>query len=99
MPYIDWSPFFQTWDLAGRFPAILDNPTVGEAARQVYADAQAMLARLVAERWVGARAVFALWPAASVGEDIVFYADEVQRRTRALGHLRQQHKQPPGGAT
>ena len=97
VPYIDWSPFFQTWDLAGRFPAILDNPTVGEAARQVYADAQAMLARLVAERWVGARAVFALWPAASVGEDIVFYADEARsaERGRWVG-LRQQHKQPAG---
>ena len=97
VPYIDWSPFFQTWDLAGRFPAILDNPTVGEAARQVYADAQAMLERLVAERWLRARAVFALWPAASVGEDIVFYTDEARaaERGRWVG-LRQQHKQPAG---
>ena len=97
VPYIDWSPFFQTWDLAGRFPAILDNPTVGESARQVFADAQAMLEHVVAERWLRARAVFALWPAASIGEDIVFYADESRsaERGRWIG-LRQQHKQPAG---
>ena len=97
VPYIDWSPFFQTWDLAGRYPAILDNEHVGETARQLYADAQAMLKKIVDEKWLEARAVFGLWPARSDNEDIVFYADEArtQEISRWVG-LRQQHKQPAG---
>ena len=97
VPYIDWSPFFQTWDLAGRFPAILDNDVVGETARQLYADAQAMLGRIVSEGWVQAKAVFGVWPAQGNNEDIVFYADEnrSQEVARWVG-LRQQHKQPTG---
>ncbi|MDR2637351.1 MAG: methionine synthase, partial [Zoogloeaceae bacterium] len=93
---IDWTPFFQSWDLVGRFPAILDNATVGETARQLYADARAMLATLVRENWLDARGVFALWPAARDGDDLVFYTgdDRQEERGRWLG-LRQQHKQPP----
>ncbi|HEX6734121.1 MAG TPA: methionine synthase [Azonexus sp.] len=94
---IDWSPFFQSWDLAGRYPAILDNPTVGETARQLFADAKAMLARIVAEKWLSARAVFGLYPASGDNEDIVLYSDE--SRTGELARwvgLRQQHKQPSG---
>ena len=97
--YIDWSPFFQTWDLAGRFPAIFESGTVGETARQLYDDARQMLGRLVDEQWLQARAVFGLWPASGAGEDIVFYGDE--GRTTPLGRwigLRQQHKQPAGRA-
>ncbi|MGB4674978.1 MAG: methionine synthase [Azovibrio sp.] len=94
---IDWSPFFQSWDLAGRFPAILDNELVGETARQLHADAQAMLEKIIREQWLEARGVYALWPAARDGDDLVFYTDarRSEERGRWLG-LRQQHKQPPG---
>ena len=99
VPYIDWSPFFQTWDLAGRYPAILQNETVGETARQLFDDAQAMLARIVAENWLQARAVFGLYAARGEHEDIVFYTDDSrsQEAARWVG-LRQQHKQPSGRA-
>ena len=95
--FIDWSPFFQSWDLAGRYPAILENETVGETARQLYTDAKAMLARIVSENWLTARAVFGLYPARGENEDIVIYSDEERTRelTRWVG-LRQQHKQPKG---
>ncbi|MDR3323609.1 MAG: methionine synthase, partial [Zoogloeaceae bacterium] len=94
---IDWTPFFQSWDLAGRYPAILENDIVGETARQLYADARAMLEKIVREQWLHAKGVFSLWPAARVGDDLVFYADEarVEEKGRWPG-LRQQHKQPPG---
>ncbi|MBI5784365.1 MAG: methionine synthase [Rhodocyclales bacterium] len=68
--YIDWSPFFQTWDLAGKYPRIFDDARIGEQARQVYADAQAMLAKLVSEKWLTARAVFGLFAANRSGDDI-----------------------------
>jgi 5-methyltetrahydrofolate--homocysteine methyltransferase len=88
---IDWTPFFQTWDLAGRYPAILDDPIVGESARGVFQDAQAMLARVIGERWLRAHAVFALLPAARDGDDIVVYADETRTRVAMTFHtLRQQ---------
>jgi 5-methyltetrahydrofolate--homocysteine methyltransferase len=94
---IDWSPFFQSWDLVGRYPAILDNPTVGATARQLFADAKAMLARIIEENWLSARAVFGLYPASSSDEDIVIYSDEARtvELARWVG-LRQQHKQPAG---
>ncbi|HZX29735.1 MAG TPA: vitamin B12 dependent-methionine synthase activation domain-containing protein, partial [Rhodocyclaceae bacterium] len=97
VPYIDWSPFFQSWDLAGRFPAILDNEKVGEAARQLYADAQAMLDKIVSEKWLTAKAVFGLWPAQGENEDVILYADDSRAKelARWVG-LRQQHKQPAG---
>jgi 5-methyltetrahydrofolate--homocysteine methyltransferase len=95
--YIDWSPFFQSWDLIGRYPAILDKPEVGETARQLFADAQTMLDQLIAENWLKPRAVFALWPAASDGDDIVFFEDDSRttERGRWVG-LRNQQKQPEG---
>ncbi len=95
--FIDWSPFFQSWDLAGRYPAILENEVVGETARQLFADAKAMLARIVGEGWLGARAVFGLFPARGDNEDIVIYSDESRSAelARWVG-LRQQHKQPAG---
>ncbi len=68
---IDWTPFFQAWELAGRFPAILEDPVVGTQATSLYRDARAMLARIVDERWLQAKAVFGLWPANSVGDDVL----------------------------
>lgn len=95
--YIDWGPFFQTWDLAGRFPQILDDPLVGEAARNVYRDARAMLQKLIAEKWIAAHAVFGLFPANSAGDDIVFYADESRTAPLLTWHgLRQQQQRPDG---
>ena len=75
---IDWTPFFQTWELAGRFPAILDDAKVGEAARSLYDDARKMLDRIVKEKWFTARAVIGFWPAGAEGDDIVLYADETR---------------------
>ncbi len=97
VPYIDWSPFFQSWDLAGRYPAILQNDVVGETARQLFADAQAMLGKIVAEKWLTAKAVFGLYPARGNNEDIIIYSDDSRTTelTRWVG-LRQQHKQPKG---
>jgi 5-methyltetrahydrofolate--homocysteine methyltransferase len=94
---IDWTPFFQSWDLAGRYPAILDNEIVGETARQLFADAKEMLAKIIDENWLSARAVFGLYPASAVNEDIIIYSDESRTTelTRWVG-LRQQHKQPKG---
>jgi 5-methyltetrahydrofolate--homocysteine methyltransferase len=88
---IDWGPFFQVWELSGRFPDILDDPIVGEAARSVYTDAQAMLQRVVGEKWLRPRAVIGLWPANTVGDDIEVFADETRKGVRAVIHtLRQQ---------
>jgi len=97
--YIDWSPFFAAWDLVGRFPAILEDDVVGEAARSLYADAQAMLARIVEERWFEARGVAGLWPANADGDDIIVWSDETRTRERARLHtLRQQMAKGEGRA-
>ncbi len=91
VPYIDWSPFFAAWELVGRFPAILEDDIVGEAAQSLYADGRAMLERMVAERWVEARGVVGLWPANADGDDIVVWTDETRTAERARLHtLRQQ---------
>lgn len=93
--YIDWGPFFQTWDLAGPYPALLDDPVVGEQARQVLADGKKMLDRIIAERWLSASATLAFYPAASVGEDIEVYADESREKTLFTWRgLRQQSEKP-----
>ena len=90
-PYIDWTPFFRTWELKGTYPKILDDPTVGPTARSLYDDARAMLERIVAERWVNASAVVGLWPAATEGDDIRVYADAERSSPLATLHtLRQQ---------
>jgi 5-methyltetrahydrofolate--homocysteine methyltransferase len=95
--YIDWGPFFQTWDLAGSYPKILDDAVVGEAARNVFADGKAMLQQLIAEKWITANAVFGLFPANAVGDDIVFYADESRDKAAMTWHgLRQQQERPAG---
>ncbi|WP_341677151.1 methionine synthase [Niveibacterium sp. SC-1] len=95
--YIDWAPFFQTWDLAGPYPAILDDEVVGTTARQVFADAQAMLKKIVEGRWITAHGVFGIWPAACRGDDILIYTDESRSDVRAvLPQIRQQHERPEG---
>jgi 5-methyltetrahydrofolate--homocysteine methyltransferase len=95
--YIDWGPFFQTWDLAGSFPKILDDAVVGESARSVYADAREMLKTLIAEKWLTANAVFGLYPANAAGDDIEIYTDETRSQRHMTWHnLRQQHERPAG---
>ncbi|MDB5523056.1 MAG: Homocysteine-N5-methyltetrahydrofolate transmethylase, B12-dependent [Rhizobium sp.] len=74
--YIDWTPFFQTWELKGRYPAILEDEKQGAAARQLFEDAQAMLKRIIDEKWFQPRAVIGFWPANAVGDDVRLYADE-----------------------
>ena len=92
---IDWTPFFQTWELAGRYPAILEDKVVGEAARNLFADAQTMLARIIEEKWLGAAAVIGLFPANSVGDDVEVYRDESRQDIAATFHfLRQQMVKP-----
>ena len=95
--YIDWTPFFQTWELKGRYPKILEDEAQGPAARALFEDAQAMLAKIVAERWFRPRAVIGFWPANAVGDDIRLYADEA--RAEELGTffmLRQQRSKRVG---
>jgi 5-methyltetrahydrofolate--homocysteine methyltransferase len=95
--YIDWGPFFQAWELSGPYPAILDDPVVGEAARGVHAEGLAMLERIVAGRWLTANGVVALLPASSVGDDIEICADESRRAVALTWHnQRQQNERPPG---
>jgi 5-methyltetrahydrofolate--homocysteine methyltransferase len=91
VPYIDWTPFFQTWELSGKFPAILDDDKVGEAARALYKDAQAMLTKIVDEKWLGASAVVGFWPANTDGDDILVFGDEARAQpVSVLRTLRQQ---------
>ena len=94
VPYIDWTPFFQTWELAGRYPQILEDETVGEAARSLFADAQEMLTQMVEEKWLKARAVVGFWPANEVSvDDIELYTGDDREETLATFHsLRQQMK-------
>ncbi len=93
--YIDWTPFFQTWDLAGKFPAILDDEVVGVEARKVYADAQALLDKLIKGQWLQADAVVAFYPANTMGDDIVLYSDEARQHPLFVWHnLRQQSERP-----
>jgi len=95
--YIDWSPFFHTWELAGSFPKILDDEVVGEHARTLFEDAKAMLRTLVEEEWLTARAAVGFFPANASGDDIVLYTDETRKKTlTVLHHLRQQAAKPPG---
>ncbi|HEY5068075.1 MAG TPA: methionine synthase [Xanthobacteraceae bacterium] len=89
--YIDWSPLFATWELNGKYPAIFDDEKVGAAAKNLFADAQDILARLTAEGWFRARAVAGFYPANSEGDDILLFADEARREPVAVLHtLRQQ---------
>jgi 5-methyltetrahydrofolate--homocysteine methyltransferase len=94
---IDWTPFFQTWELTGRFPAILDDAKVGEVARSLYADACKMLDLIVKENWFKAQATIGFWPANAEGDDIVVYADDSRKQKIAALHtLRQQLEKREG---
>jgi 5-methyltetrahydrofolate--homocysteine methyltransferase len=89
--YIDWTPFFQTWEMKGRYPGILEDAKQGAAARALFKDAQAMLKRMVDEKWLTARAAFGFWPANADGDDIVLYTDETRKtRLGAFHGIRQQ---------
>jgi len=91
VPYIDWTPFFATWELTGKYPRILDDNVVGSEARKLLADAQAMLRRIAAGNWLTASAVIGFWPANASGDDIELYADETRRTRQAVLYtLRQQ---------
>jgi 5-methyltetrahydrofolate--homocysteine methyltransferase len=91
VPLIDWTPFFSSWELTGRYPQIFDDPKQGEAARTLYEDATAMLEKIVAEKWFEARAVIGFWPANAAGDDVAVYADETRTERIATFHtLRQQ---------
>ena len=94
--YIDWTPFFQAWELAGHYPAILTDKVVGPQATELFADAQSMLDKIIAERWLTARAVIGFWPAHSHGDDITLHVqDDAKGPSRvALHHLRQQAEKP-----
>jgi 5-methyltetrahydrofolate--homocysteine methyltransferase len=96
LPYIDWMPFFNAWEFAGKFPDILRDPLVGEAASALYADATRMLGQLIEEKWLEARAVVGFFPANSSGDDdITVFTDESRQAVKArLHHLRQQKSRP-----
>ena len=96
VPYIDWTPFFQTWELAGRYPAILNDNKVGVEAKKLFDDAQELLKRIVAEKWVTANGVVGFWPANSVGDDIEVYANDDRKTVvETLYTLRQQIARDP----
>ncbi|GAB3995019.1 methionine synthase [Nocardioides marmoraquaticus] len=95
--YVDWQPFFNAWEMKGRFPDILNNPATGEAARRLWEDAQEMLDTVVAEGWLEAKGVYGFFPAASRGDDVVVFADDDRTEVRTvLHHLRQQGEHREG---
>ncbi|MBA3882645.1 MAG: methionine synthase [Chthoniobacterales bacterium] len=97
VPYIDWSPFFHTWEFRGRYPAILDDPVVGSQARELFAEGQQLLHRMVTEQSLTARGVYAFWPANSVGDDVEVYSDESRTERLATFHFLRQQMQKPAG--
>ena len=95
--YIDWTPFFRTWELKGVYPQILQDERQGEAARALFADAQSTLQRIIGEQWFGPRAVVGFWPANTLGDDIQLFSDDARDAPLATLHsLRQQHAKRPG---
>ncbi|WP_425989545.1 methionine synthase [Brevundimonas sp. TWP2-3-2] len=95
--HIDWTPFFASWELIGRYPLILEDEIVGEAAKDLFADAQVMLKRIIDEKWFTARGVVGFWPANAVGDDVAVYADETRTEEIARFHtLRQQIRKSNG---
>ena len=99
LPFIDWSPFFHTWELNGRYPAIFEHPTIGTKAKELFADAQELLDRILTDNLLRAKGVYGLFAAASIGDDIVLYADASKQRGLATIHtLRQQSEKPQGQA-
>ncbi|NOR69632.1 MAG: methionine synthase [Methylomarinum sp.] len=99
VPYIDWTPFFQTWELTGKYPKILTDEVVGETATKLLADAKKMLDQIVSEKWLTAKAVIGFFPANSVDDDIELYTDDSRTEVlEILHHLRQQNVKAPGRA-
>jgi 5-methyltetrahydrofolate--homocysteine methyltransferase len=97
--FVDWSPFFQTWELKGKYPQIFDDENLGEAARKLFDDAQSLLDRIIREKLLIARGVYGFWPAASSGDDIIIYADELRTKETCRFHaLRQQWERKGQGA-
>jgi 5-methyltetrahydrofolate--homocysteine methyltransferase len=97
LPYIDWSPFFHTWELNGRYPGIFEHPTIGAKAKELFADAQQLLTRIVDEKLLTAKGVYGLFAACSIGDDIELYADASKEAVLATIHtLRQQGEKPQG---
>jgi 5-methyltetrahydrofolate--homocysteine methyltransferase len=93
--YIDWSPFFHTWELRGRYPAIFDDPTVGKQARELFDDAQSLMERIISEKLLTARGVFAFWPGNSLGDDVELYEDAERTKHLATFHFLRQQMQKP----
>jgi len=99
VPYIDWTPFLQTYEFKGRYPAIFEDPNQGPAAKALFDDAQEMLRQIVEERWFNPKAVIGFWPANSVGDDIALYTGDSRQETLATFHgLRQQLSKRDGRA-
>ncbi len=99
VPYIDWTPFFQTWELSGKYPAILKDSLVGETASKLFVDAKKMLDQIIDEKWLSAKAVIGFFPANSVDDDIELYTDDTRTEVlETLHHLRQQNIKAPGRA-
>jgi 5-methyltetrahydrofolate--homocysteine methyltransferase len=97
--FIDWTPFFATWELHGKYPAILSDEVVGIEATKLLVDAKALLKQIIDEKWLTANAVYGIWPANSVGDDIELYADEQKSSLlETVHHLRQQNKKVAGQA-
>src|SRR5690606_29254668 len=94
--YIDWTPFFQTWELHGKFPRILKDEIVGKEATQLYADAQSLLQTIIDEKWLEPKGVIGLFPANSVGDDIEIYSPETNKLIHIQRTLRQQTKKVQG---
>src|SRR5262249_8141892 len=97
VPFIDWSPFFHAWEMRGRYPKILEDAVLGERAKELFADAQALLARIVEERLLTARGAYGFFRAAAKGDDVLLFADETRtKRLAAIHTLRQQAEKPAG---
>jgi len=98
-PFIDWSPFFASWELVGRYPQILEDDIVGQAATDLYRDARAMLDKVIAETWFGAKGVIGFWPAQAQGDDIVLYTDETRTAEYSRFHTLRQQMDKGAGKT
>src|ERR1035437_468057 len=94
---IDWTPFFHSWEMKGTYPKILSDPERGAEATKLFDDAQAMLKKIIAEKWLKASAVIGIYPANAVGDDIEVYEDESRTKVKTMFHsIRQQSKKPAG---